>query len=194
MLHQPSEKAPKFPIDGDSLDAQLKSYVETPLKPAAAAPVVKAVEAEPAKLAIHHGDLLLATDRQAEASRYYNADSKDARAARAILTRFTRPPAEAIRILERTAREVPDNGLVQYPVGRMETQDAKDLQSQAAASERESQAAALERATQLLPRMGRAYAELARVYALTGRADKGLPLIAKAMDLEPEYADRFYEI
>ena len=50
------------------------------------------------------------------------------------------------------------------------------------------------RGAALLPRMGRAYAELARVYALTGRADKGLALIAKAIDLEPEYADRFYEI
>jgi TonB family protein len=35
---------------------------------------------------------------------------------------------------------------------------------------------------------------LARVYALTGQAEKGLLLVAKAIELEPEYADRFYEI
>jgi TonB family protein len=42
--------------------------------------------------------------------------------------------------------------------------------------------------------MGRAFAELARVYAITGQADKGLTVIAKALELEPEYADHFYEI
>jgi TonB family protein len=67
----------------------------------------------------------------------------------------------------------------------MEVQDQKDIQSQVVA---------LERAVQAVPLMGRAFAELARVYALSGQADKSLPLVAKAIDLEPEYADRFYEI
>jgi TonB family protein len=80
---------------------------------------------------------------------------------------------------------MPDAGLVQYHFGSMTVQDKKDIQSQAAA---------LERAIQLMPLMGRAYAELARVDALIGQPEKGLPLIAKALDLEPEYADHFYEI
>jgi TonB family protein len=42
--------------------------------------------------------------------------------------------------------------------------------------------------------MGRAFAELARVDALNGQPEKSLPLIAKALELEPEYADHFYEI
>jgi TonB family protein len=54
--------------------------------------------------------------------------------------------------------------------------------------------AALERGIQLLPLMGRAFAELARVYALNGQAERALPLVAKALELEPEYADHFYEI
>jgi TonB family protein len=136
-------------------------------------------------LAIHHGDLLLATDRHADAARYYNADSKEARAARAIITRFSRPFAEAVRVLDRASREIPDDGLVGYHFGAMEIQEKKDIQSQVAA---------LERATQLLPLMGRPFAELARVYALNGQADKSLPLVSKALDLEPEYADHYYEI
>jgi TonB family protein len=183
-LRSEAEKPPKIAIDGDSIESDFKTYVETPLKPQPGTPAVQSSDADLAKLAIHHGDLLLATDRDAEATRYYNADSKDARAARAIVTRFSRPPAEAIRALDRAARELPDNGLVSYHFGVMEVQDKKDLQSQQAA---------LERAVQLIPLMGRAYAELARVYTLNGQAEKALPLVAKAIELEPEYADHFYE-
>jgi TonB family protein len=67
----------------------------------------------------------------------------------------------------------------------MTVQEKKDIQSQAAA---------LERAVQLMPLMGRAYAELARVDALNGQPEKSLALVAKAVELEPEYADHFYEI
>jgi protein TonB len=183
-LRKQSDKAPKFPIEGDEIDSQLKAYVETPLKPAVA-PTVKSSEADMAKLAIHRGDLLMATSRNSEAARWYNADSKDARAARAILTKFTRPAAEAVRAMDRAARELPESGLVQYHFGIMDVQDKKDLQSQQAA---------LERAIQLLPLMGRAFGELARVAALNGQPDKSMPLIAKALELEPEYADHFYEI
>src|SRR5262249_51652052 len=56
------------------------------------------------------------------------------------------------------------------------------------------QMTALERAVQLLPLMGRAQADLARVYALNGQTEKSLPAIAKAVELEPEFADHFYEI
>ncbi len=185
VLRAESDKPPKIPIDADAMDAALKSYVESPLKATAAVPAVKSAEAGSGKLAIHRGDLLLATERQADAARWYNADSKEARAARAIVTRFTRPAAEAIRVLDRAARELPENGLVQYHFGVMETQDKKDLQAQADA---------LQRAVQLLPLMGRAFGELARTYALNGQPEKAFPLITKAIELEPEYADHFYEI
>jgi TonB family protein len=128
---------------------------------------------------------LLATGRDADAVRWYNGDSKEARAARAIAIRFSRSPAEAIRVLDRVARETPENGLVQYHFGAMEVQDKKDVQAQVAA---------LERAIQLLPLMGRAYGELARVYALNGQAEKGLPNVARALELEPEFADHFYAV
>jgi TonB family protein len=184
-LRKPSNKAPSFPVDGDAIEGRLKAYVEAPLKPATASPVVRSIEADTGSLAIHRGDLLLASSREAEAGRWYNADSKEARAARAILTRFSRPGPEAVRALDRAARELPENGLVQYHFGVMTVQEKKDIQSQAAA---------LERAVQVMPLMGRAYAELARVDALNGQPEKSLALVAKALELEPEYADHFYEI
>ena len=184
-LRVESEHAPVIAIETQAMDARLKSYIETPLKMLPITAAIKSSEPNMARLAIHRGDLLLATDRQADASRGYNADSKDARAARAIITRFSRPAAEAARVLDRAARELPENGLVQYHFGAMELQDKKDVHAQAVA---------LERAVQLLPLMGRAYAELARVYALDGQPEKSLPAIAKAVELEPEFADHFYEI
>ena len=184
-LRMESEHAPVNDIDAQAMDSKLKSYVETPLKMPPVTAAVKSSEADMARLAIHRGDLLLATERQADASRWYNADSKDARAARAIITRFSRPAAEATRVLDRSARELPENGLVQYHFGALELQDKKDIHAQALA---------LERAVQLLPLLGRAYGELARVYALDGQPEKSLPAIGKALDLEPEFADRFYQI
>jgi TonB family protein len=184
-LRVESERAPRIDLDTQALDSTLKSYVEKPLTAPPVTALVKSAEADPARLAIHHGDLLLATDRQADAGRYYNADSKDARAARAIITRFSRSGAEAARVLDRAARELPDVGLVQYHFGAMDLQDKKDIHSQVAA---------LERAVQLLPLMGRAYGDLARVYALDGQPEKSLPAITKALELEPEFADRFIEI
>jgi len=184
-LRTEGDALPRIEIDTEAIDTRLKSYVETPLKASPISPVIKSAEADSAKLAIHRGDVMLATSREADAARWYNADSKDARAARAILTRFSRSAAEAVRALDRTAREIPDNGLVQYHFGAIEVQEKKDVQSQTVA---------LERAVQLLPLMGRAHAELARVYTLNGQAEKALPLVARALELEPEFADRFYEI
>jgi TonB family protein len=184
-LRQQSDKPPAIGVDAETIEDAFKKYTETALKPVPVTAAVKSGESATARLAIHRGDLLVAADRQSEAGRWYNADSKEARAARAINTRFSRPPAEAVRALDRTAREIPDNGLVQYHFGAMEVQEPKDVQAQVAA---------LERAVQLMPLMGRAYAELARVYARSGQAEKSLPLVAKALDLEPEYADHFYAI
>lgn len=184
-LRGETEGQPKIQIDAEAIDSKLKTYVETPLKAPPLTPAIKTIEADPARLAIHRGDLLLATSREADAARWYNAESKDARAARAILTRFSRTAVEAVRALARTSGELPDYGLVQYHFGAIEIQDKKDVQAQVPA---------LERAVQLLPMMGRAHAELARVYTLTGQAEKAIPLIAKALDLEPEFADHFFEI
>ena len=184
-LRKESDAQPKIQIDAEAIDAKLKTWVETPFKGPAASPTIKSGMADTAKLAIHRGDLLLATNRTADAARWYNADSKDARAARAVLTRFSRTAIEAVRALARASVELPDYGLVQYHFGALDIQDKKDMQAQVTA---------LERAVQLLPLMGRAHGELARLYTLNGQADKAMALIAKALELEPEYADHFFEI
>ena len=184
-LRTGSEHMPAIDIDAQGMESTLKTYVETPLKGPSTVPAVKVSEADMGKLSVHRGDLLLATNRPSDSNRWYNADSKDARAARAIITRFTRPLVESSRVLDRAARELPDNGLVQYHFGAMNLQDKKDI---------EAQVMALERAVQLLPLLGRAYAELARVYALDGHAEKSLAAITKALELEPEFGDHFYEI
>jgi TonB family protein len=44
----------------------------------------------------------------------------------------------------------------------------------------------------LLPRFGRAHAQLARVSTLLGKPEEALSQIARAVELEPEYADEFY--
>jgi TonB family protein len=184
-LRTESDAQPKFPTDVAALNSTFRAYIETPLRPAAVTPTIKSADANTAKLAIHRGDLLLASSREADAARWLNADSKDARAARAILTRFSRQPIEAVRALARAANELPEHGLVQYHFGALDIQDKKDVLAQVTA---------LERAVQLLPLMGRAHAELARVYTLNGQVDKAMPLIAKALELEPEFADHFFEI
>jgi TonB family protein len=184
-LNTASDKLPKISVDGAAIEAQFQKFTETAIKPLLVTAAVQSAEVDASKVAIHRGDVLIATDRQSEASRWYNADSKEARAARAILTRYSRPQPEAIRVLDRASRELPEDGLVQYHFGAIELQDKKDIQAQVAA---------LERAVQLLPLMGRAFAELARVHALNGQAEKSLPLVTKAIELEPEYADQFYAI
>jgi TonB family protein len=78
-----------------------------------------------------------------------------------------------------------EHGLLQYHFGALEIENANDIKLQVDA---------LERAMTLLPLMGRVHAELARVYALSGRGTESLPLIERAFELEPEFAGRFYEI
>jgi TonB family protein len=175
----------KLDIEVDAIRKDFAEYVEKSLPMAATIPAMESTPADLSKLAVHRGDMLLAADKNYEATRYYNANSPDARAARAIITRFSRSQTEAIPALSRAAQELPENGLVQYHFGALTIEKGKEL---------EPQTAALQRALRLLPSFGRAYGELARLYTLTGKASQALPLVDKAVELEPEYADHFYEI
>jgi TonB family protein len=184
-LGRESGRDAKLDIDLEETTKRFSEYVETALPLPPDSPVMKSSLADAGTLAVHRGDVLLAAEKTFEATRYYNGTSPEARAARAILTRFSRPQPEAVAALSRAAQELSDNGLVQYHFGALPL----DAEKQVAA-----QAAALQRAIQLLPALGRAHAELARVYALTGKASQAIPLVDKAIQLEPEYADHFYEI
>jgi|SRR5579884_525563 len=169
----------------DAVEKDLSAYVETSVPMPPTDPALRSGSADLAEVNVHRGDLMLAMDKGSDAAKYYNANSSEARAARAILTRFTRSLAEAIPALSSAAQDLQDNGLVQYHFGALNIEQGKELPNQRAA---------LERAVKLLPDFGRAYAELARLYALTGDANKSMPLIAKALELAPEYADHTYEI
>jgi TonB family protein len=80
---------------------------------------------------------------------------------------------------------MPNAGLVQFHTGSVETKNPPDLQLQAAA---------LDRAIALLPKLGRAHGQLARISTLMGKGEAALVEIDKALALEPEYADQFLMI
>jgi|GEM_PF-2149507 len=182
---QDGEKTALELHDLDAWTERLFGYIEPRVPLPAVNADIRVDAADPAALAIRRGDLLLATGRTSEAARWYNGENPAARAARAILTRFNRTEGEALRALDRVSREIPEHGLAQFHFGSIETKTPADIALQAAA---------LERAVKLLPLMGRAHAELARVYTLSGKPEAALPLLDKALELEPEFADRFYEL
>src|SRR5262249_44588046 len=82
----------KLELDENDLTNAFARYVEPALPMPSSSPAVKSGTADSALLAVHRGDLLLAADKNYDAGKYYNGNSSEARAARAILTRFSRPP------------------------------------------------------------------------------------------------------
>src|SRR5688572_3637317 len=108
-------------VPEDSLQARLSDYVETRIT-ATTVPALESRELSPTAVAIHRGDLLLAAGKTSEAAAWYNGDSTQARAARAILTRFSRSGTEPIRALARASQDLPGDGLIQLHFGSIETQ------------------------------------------------------------------------
>lgn len=175
----------RLDVPAEALQSALDAFTETRLEPTSVSLALRARTPPPEVVSVHRGDLLLAARKTSEAAAWYKGDSKDSRAARAILARFSRGGAEPIRALDRAARELPEMGLVQFHFGSIETKVPADV---------ELQSRALERAVELLPRLGRANGHLARVYALLGRGEEALKQIDQALETEPEYADEFYAI
>jgi hypothetical protein len=75
-----TETKAKLGMPVDELTKEFGSYTETAAKVPAVAAAVKSQPAEPAFLAIHRGDLLVAADRTSDAPRYYNGDTPAAKA------------------------------------------------------------------------------------------------------------------
>lgn len=174
----------KFKVDTAAMQTRFDAYTETRIAPGTGAFEIRVVSPSPLAT-VHRGDLLLAAKKTSEAADYYNGDSRDARISRAILARYSRSSNEALRVLDRAFREIPDAGLVAFHFGSIETKTPADI---------ELQARALERAAELLPRLGRARAQLARVYTLAGNAEEAFKQVDRALELEPEYADEYYVI
>ena len=89
------------------------------------------------------------------------------------------------RTFERLVEDFPESGLAYYYLGILEPETDED---------RRAQIVALERAVRLMPRSGRARAELGWLYVLDERHSEALALVDQALRLEPELGDRFYEI
>ena len=155
-------KEAKLRVDAAALQTRFDAYAETRIAPGTGVFNVKLVPASDV-ISVHRGDLLLAAKKTSEAADWYKGDSREARSARAILTRFSRSSNEAVRALDRAFQELPDSGLVAFHLGSIETKTPADI---------ELQARALERAVELLPRLGRARGQLARVYALVGNGEE----------------------
>jgi TonB family protein len=172
-------------MDPKALQTEFNGFTETLVSPGTGNFDIKSVSMTPSAMSIHRGDLLLAAMKTSDAAAWYQGDNAPSRAARAILARYSRSGGEPIRLLARAAMEMPDAGLVQFHTGGIETKNPQDLQLQVAV---------LDRAINLLPKLGRAHAQLARVYALTGKGEAALAEIDKALALEPEYADQFLMI
>jgi len=171
----------KLGVDEATATDRLFTYMETRIPPDSTAPVLQVREVAPALVSVHRGDALVAARQTAQAVRWYEGNSDEARAGRAILARIS-GGKDAAALMERSVMELQGNGLLQFYFGTIETQDERLL---------ELQTAALERAVRLLPLMGRADAELARILTLRGKAASALPLLDLALTLEPEYGDRF---
>lgn len=86
---------------------------------------------------------------------------------------------------ERLVVDFPESGLAHYHLGTLEPETDED---------RRVQIVALQRAVDLMPQSGRARAELGWLYVLDDRPAEALSLVDQALELEPEFADRFYEI
>jgi TonB family protein len=168
-------------IDIDTSSDRLNQFNDTRILANAATPYIEVREIAADRVAIQRGDELLAARQTVQAEGWYEGDAEEARAARAILGKFLNGSA-AEPLLQRAARDFPDRGLVQYYFGSLQTSDSTVWSLQVEA---------LQRAVQLLPMMGRADAELARVLTLAGKAADALPYLDRAIALEPEFADGF---
>ena len=180
-----AEEEAKLGVDVRTLQSRFDSYSETLIPPGPVPTDIKVSAMGPGEIAIHRGDLFVAARKTSEAATWYKGDTPDARAARAILARVSRGVGESIGVLARAASELPSAGLVHFHLGSIETKTAADI---------ERQERALERAVELLPRLGRARAQLARVQTLLGKNNEALAQIDRALVLEPEFGDEFFMI
>lgn len=173
----------KLDIDKKIIQSDFDSFSETLIPPGTGSFDIKVAPLTPGAMSIHRGDLLLAAKKTSEAASWYQGDNGEARAARAILARFSRSGGEPIRLLSSVASSSPESGLVLFHLGSIETKVPEDLQQQVQA---------LNKATVLMPRLGRAHGQLARVDTLIGKGNEALVEVDRALELEPEFADQFY--
>ncbi len=172
-------------VDSESLESELFQYEDGGLSfaPMGLSGEPRAVPAGERDAML--GDLAMSAG-YAPRSRSFYADSP-LEAARIGLARLGqgRAGSGGRQAFERLLVDFPESGLAHYYLGTLEPETAED---------RRVQIVALERAVELMPRSGRARAELGWLYVLDERPGAALPLVDRALELEPELGDRFYEI
>ncbi len=135
---------------------------------------------------LEKGDLAAAADLQTLAREHYQRSRLDnARLGLARLSASGQQAESARRGLQQLVEELPDIPMVHYHFGSLDAGTSE---------ERGPQIAALERAIELMPLLGRAYSELGRLYVETGRPDDAIRMAERAIALEPEFADRAFEV
>jgi TonB family protein len=184
-LRNPEGGQSRLDVDLKTLQSQFDTEIETIVNLPTSPVDIRSVPLSAEAMAIHRGDLLVAAKKRTDAAAWYKGSNEAARAARAILARFTGNQEDAVRVLARASADLPMAGLVHLHFGSVETKIPEDLVLQSRA---------LERAIELLPRSGQAHAQLARVQTLQGKAEEALARIDRALELEPEFADEFFLI
>jgi TonB family protein len=170
-------------IDANALTERLNQYTDTKILQVTGSPAVQAREISLESVEIHRGDLAIAAHQLGQARMWYGGgDSAPVKAARAILG-FIQSGRDATPMMERAAQDLPDQGLVQYYFGTIDSTDERIVNLQLPA---------LQRAVQQFPLMGEAKIELARVLTILDKADEAMPLLDQALKMEPELADRAY--
>ena len=135
---------------------------------------------------LEKGDLAAAADLQTLAREHYQRSRLDnARLGLVRLSASGQQAETARRGLQQLVVELPDIPMVHYHFGSLDA---------ATSEERGPQIAALERAIELMPLLGRAYSELGRLYVETGRPGDAIRVAGQAIALEPEFADRAFEV
>jgi TonB family protein len=169
-------------IDAAQLTEQLNQFTDTKIALAVGSPAVQAGEIPEDSVSLHRGDAAIAAHQLIQARMWYEGDSNPAKAARAILG-FIQSGSDATPMMQRAVQDLPDQGLLQYYFGSIDSKEEQVVNLQIEA---------LRRAVQQLPLMAAADIELARVLTVAGKFDEAMPLLDRALPLEPELADRVY--
>lgn len=139
------------------------------------------------EVAVVRGDLAVASGYPALARSYYQeaGATMAARVGMAVLGTLSGPSASNRRAFEQLAVSYPDNALVHYHLGTLDPESGIGL---------DVRIENLERAVELLPGFGRAHAELGWAYLDDGRIAPAIARANQAIAVEPEYADRAFEL
>lgn len=173
-------------VDTEILTSEVLSFVELSLPLGPGDPAVPARQLSRDAVGAALGDLMVSGGWPNRARRYYEASTLErAQVGMALIAARGANTAGLRRGLARLGEQYPESGMIQFYRGTLPAQAADD---------RRDRIMALQRAVELEPRLGRARAELGLLQALDGQPELGTTLAWEAIALEPEHADRFFEI